>query len=88
MYESGLVDPFVDNPEPEVAPVRPGEELDWATIEAYLRTNLPPDLELAGQLEVLQFPNGAANLTYLINFGATRAGDAAATLRDPGSRGA
>lgn len=52
----------------ETAPVRPGEELDWDALEAYLRANLP---ELSGAFSVLQFPNGAANLTYLLRFGDT-----------------
>lgn len=50
----------------EVAPVRPGEDLDWSALEAYLRTALP---ELVGNFDVLQFPNGSANLTYRISFG-------------------
>ena len=50
----------------EVAPVRAGEELDWPRLEAYLRAQLP---ELSGPFEVLQFPNGSANLTYLVAFG-------------------
>jgi aminoglycoside phosphotransferase (APT) family kinase protein len=53
---------------PEVAAVRPGEELDWAALDAYVRDGLP---ELTGPLEVLQFPNGAANLTYLLRYGDT-----------------
>jgi aminoglycoside phosphotransferase (APT) family kinase protein len=54
---------------PEVAPVRPGEELDWVALHSYLRANLP---DLEGELEVLQFPNGSANLTYLVRLGDTR----------------
>ncbi len=50
----------------EVAPVRAGEDLDWPRLEAYLREELP---ELAGAFDVLQFPNGSANLTYLVRFG-------------------
>ena len=50
----------------EVAPVRPGEDLDWVSLEAYLRMRLP---ELSGDLRVLQFPNGSANLTYLVAIG-------------------
>jgi aminoglycoside phosphotransferase (APT) family kinase protein len=53
---------------PETAPVRPGEELDWTALEDHLRSNLP---ELAGDFSALQFPNGAANLTYLLRFGDT-----------------
>ena len=54
---------------PELAPVRDGEDLDWGRIEEYLRANLPGELDIAGAFEVLQFPNGAANLTYWIRFG-------------------
>ena len=63
------VDPMRDEAVPELAPVRTGEDLDWSGIEAYLRTNLPGELDVSGEFEVLQFPNGAANLTYLIRFG-------------------
>lgn len=55
--------------EPEVAPVRPGEELDWPAIDRYLRATVPDVLADAGPLEVLQFPNGSANLTYLLRYG-------------------
>jgi aminoglycoside phosphotransferase (APT) family kinase protein len=54
---------------PELAPVRPGEELDWAALAAHLREHVP---ELAGDFKVLQFPNGSANLTYLLDFGDRR----------------
>jgi aminoglycoside phosphotransferase (APT) family kinase protein len=50
----------------DVAAVRPGENLDWPKVAAYLRARLPG---LDGELEVLQFPNGSANLTYLMRFG-------------------
>ena len=54
---------------PEVAPVRPGEELDWPALEAYLRRELPSaGLEVTGPMSVAQFPNGHANLTYLVTF--------------------
>jgi aminoglycoside phosphotransferase (APT) family kinase protein len=53
---------------PETAPVRPGEALDWPALEAHLRAELP---ELSGAFEPLQFPNGSANLTYLLRFGDT-----------------
>jgi aminoglycoside phosphotransferase (APT) family kinase protein len=53
----------------DTAPVRAGEDLDWARIEAYLRRALP---ELSGEFSVLQFPNGSANLTYQVRFGETR----------------
>jgi aminoglycoside phosphotransferase (APT) family kinase protein len=50
----------------EVAPVRPGEDLNWPALENYLRSVLPG---LAGEFTVLQFPNGSANLTYRVAFG-------------------
>jgi aminoglycoside phosphotransferase (APT) family kinase protein len=65
------VDPFVDETPAEVAEVRSGEALDWERIETYLRAELPDELDVSGSFEVLQFPNGAANLTYMIRFGDT-----------------
>ena len=65
------IDPFVDEAPPELERVRAGEDLDWDRIEPYLRANLPADLDIDGPFEVLQFPNGSANLTYLIRFGPT-----------------
>ena len=50
----------------EVSAVRPGEDLDWPKVAEYLRSRLPG---LDGELEVLQFPNGSANLTYMLRFG-------------------
>jgi aminoglycoside phosphotransferase (APT) family kinase protein len=50
----------------EVAPVRPGEDLDWAALESYLRSVIPA---LDGEFTVMQFPNGSANLTYRVAFG-------------------
>ena len=50
---------------PELAPVRTGEDLAWDRLEAYLR----PILQVEAPLSVLQFPNGSANLTYLLTFG-------------------
>jgi aminoglycoside phosphotransferase (APT) family kinase protein len=58
----------VESP-PEVAPVRPGEELDWDSLAAYLTANIP---DLDGDMQVLQFPNGSANLTYFVQFGDQR----------------
>jgi aminoglycoside phosphotransferase (APT) family kinase protein len=57
------------------APVRPGEELDAAALEAYLRDHLP---DVPGSVEVRQFPRGFSNLTYLV-----RAGDREMVLRRP-----
>lgn len=44
--------------------VRPGEGLDWEALRSYLAS----ELGLAGEFEVLQFPNGSANLTYLLRY--------------------
>ena len=64
---------------PEIAPVRPGERLDWAALEAWLRPRLAEVLPgVGGPLEVMQFPNGSANLTYLL-----RVGDHELVLRRP-----
>ncbi len=52
----------------ELAPVRAGEALDWPAVDAWLRANAPPDISLGSGPEVLQFPNGAANLTYLLRY--------------------
>src|SRR4051795_6506683 len=52
----------------EVAAVRRGEELDWPKLEAYLRNHIDG---LDGPFSVLQFPNGSANLTYLVRIGTT-----------------
>src|SRR5579859_5963108 len=54
---------------PEVAEVRPGEALDWPRLGRYLRDHLE---HLDGEMLVLQFPNGSANLTYLVQVGETR----------------
>jgi aminoglycoside phosphotransferase (APT) family kinase protein len=55
---------------PEIAPVRAGERLDWPSLEAWLRPRLAEVLPgVDGPLEVLQFPNGSANLTYLLRVG-------------------
>ncbi|EFC81387.1 phosphotransferase family protein [Parafrankia sp. EUN1f] len=59
-----MTDPAVGIP-PEVAPVRPGQDLPWGRIRDYLA----PRLGVDGPMDVLQFPNGAANLTYLVRFG-------------------
>ena len=52
----------------QAGPVRPGEALDWVALEAYLR----PLLGVDAPLGVRQFPNGSANLTYLLEFGPRR----------------
>lgn len=56
--------------QPEVAEIRPGDELDWAALETYLRgalDDLPPE-----PMAVRQFPRGRANLTYQLEFGPLR----------------
>ena len=55
--------PHLDSP----APVRPGEELDLEALAAYLK-RLFPDLDVS-DLEILQFPSGHSNLTYLLRLG-------------------
>lgn len=64
---------FANGVPPEVAPVRAGEELAWDRLEAYLRPLLELGDDGAGgaaePMTVLQFPNGSANLTYLLSFG-------------------
>ncbi|WP_122687660.1 phosphotransferase family protein [Pseudomonas viridiflava] len=45
--------------------IRSGEELDVALIDPYLKNHLP---ELHGTPLISQFPGGASNLTYLIQY--------------------
>src|SRR5262245_48299080 len=59
----------------EAAPVRSGEELPVASLEAYLARYLP---DATGPLTVEQFPSGYSNLTYLL-----RSGDKEFVLRRP-----
>ncbi|MGC2527102.1 MAG: phosphotransferase family protein [Candidatus Acidiferrum sp.] len=49
------------------AAVRPGEELDLAKLEPYLRLQFP---NVPGMLDVRQYPSGHSNLTYSLRFGA------------------
>lgn len=67
--EDPAVDPFSDMPVPETDAVRAGEDLNWAAIEVFLRAKLSPEITGSGEFRVSQFPNGSANLTYLIAFG-------------------
>ena len=71
MWKHEDVDPFSDDPQPEIAVVRAGEDLDWEIVESFLRDSLPQEIDTAGKFDVHQFPNGAANLTYLVSFGST-----------------
>jgi aminoglycoside phosphotransferase (APT) family kinase protein len=50
----------------QTIPVRAGEELPVAVLEAYLRRHLP---EVSGPLVVEQFAEGHSNLTYLLRMG-------------------
>jgi aminoglycoside phosphotransferase (APT) family kinase protein len=54
----------VDYP-PEYAPVRAGDQLDWDRLASYLTARID---ELGCLVAVHQFPNGSANLTYLLEF--------------------
>jgi aminoglycoside phosphotransferase (APT) family kinase protein len=57
----------------DTRPVRPTEQLDWASLASYLRHHLPehvlPGRNLQHEMEVGQFQGGYSNLTYLIRFG-------------------
>jgi len=46
--------------------VRPGEELDLAKLEPFVRTHFPSE---SGPLVVRQFPSGHSNLTYSVRLG-------------------
>jgi aminoglycoside phosphotransferase (APT) family kinase protein len=59
----------------DTLPVRSGEELDLAALDAWLAKTLP---ELSGPLVIEQFPSGYSNLTYLL-----RKGDTELVLRRP-----
>ena len=50
----------------EEAPIRAGEELDAGALAEYLRGKLS---ESEHPLEILQFPGGHSNLTYLLRWG-------------------
>jgi len=45
--------------------VRAGEELDMAAVDAVLKDVLP---DLSGEAKVTQYPSGASNLTYAIDY--------------------
>ncbi len=50
----------------EVGEVRAGEELAWDRLVQHLEREVPG---LHGPFRAFQFPNGSANLTYLLRFG-------------------
>ena len=45
--------------------IRDGEELDAAIIDSYLKAHIPG---LSGEPQISQFPGGASNLTYLLEY--------------------
>ena len=45
--------------------IRDGEELDVAIIDSYLKAHIPG---LSGEPQISQFPGGASNLTYLLEY--------------------
>ncbi|MBL8176534.1 MAG: phosphotransferase family protein [Bryobacterales bacterium] len=47
----------------DTSPIRPGEDLDRSSLSAYLSANLP---QAASGFDLLQFPGGHSNLTYLL----------------------
>lgn len=51
--------------------MRSSEQLDWGTLEKYLRERLPDSshIDTAAPLSVEQFSGGHSNLTYLLRFG-------------------
>jgi aminoglycoside phosphotransferase (APT) family kinase protein len=49
----------------DVAPIRPGEQVPANALVAYVHKHLPG---LGILREILQFPHGSANLTYLLRF--------------------
>jgi aminoglycoside phosphotransferase (APT) family kinase protein len=56
----------------DTRPVRASEQLEWTRLAAYLRAELPKQIEgfdPAAEMEVEQFPGGHSNLTYLLRFG-------------------
>jgi aminoglycoside phosphotransferase (APT) family kinase protein len=66
-------DPWLLDEPPEVAPVRGGEELPWDSLRSWLRPRLADQgFDVPDKLTVQQFPNGSANLTYLLAVGDTR----------------
>jgi aminoglycoside phosphotransferase (APT) family kinase protein len=61
--------------ETDARDVRPGEQLEWPRLVAWLRERLPscriPGLDASLEPDVAQFPGGHSNLTYLVRFGDT-----------------
>ena len=59
----------MDSTPNDIIPVRADEKLDETTLAAYLRGKLPGS---ENALAVRQFGGGAANLTYLLDYGAAQ----------------
>ena len=57
---------FKDEPSQDIIPVRPDEQFDEAALATFLRGKLPGT---ENPLSVRQFGGGAANLTYLLDYG-------------------
>jgi aminoglycoside phosphotransferase (APT) family kinase protein len=70
MGDTNVMNDSIDRP----TEVRPGETLDVARLSPYLRDTL----NLEGEVEVLQYPSGFSNLTYML-----RVGDTEFVLRRP-----
>jgi aminoglycoside phosphotransferase (APT) family kinase protein len=51
----------------DTKPIRQGEEINEANLQAFLRENL--DVKI-GEIEISQFPAGSSNLTYSVKIGA------------------
>ena len=47
---------------------RAGEELDVALIDPYLKASIPSLSGIAELPQISQFPGGASNLTYLLQY--------------------
>jgi aminoglycoside phosphotransferase (APT) family kinase protein len=56
---------FIDRPKE----VREGEEIDLDQLRTYLAAELP-EVGAGGEIDLLQFPSGHSNLTYLVRVGA------------------
>ncbi|MDQ3800578.1 MAG: phosphotransferase family protein [Acidobacteriota bacterium] len=52
----------------DTKPIRAGEELNEANLQAFLRENL--GARETGEIEISQFPAGSSNLTYCVRIGA------------------
>ncbi len=50
----------------DTKPIRPGEELNEANLQTFLREDLDVS---AGEIVIEQFPSGASNLTYCVKIG-------------------